>query len=381
MHSVGRLEVRRVVVLVLAMMLSLGSVAACGGDDDDDVATTEEEGSASGSTAPDGGGDDVVAAAEAFVEEAKEPLEEWPGPTEPVEAVGGKTVFVVSCGAQSEGCVRMTEGMVEAAEELGWDATALEPQGTPEEINSAMQRAIDAGADAIIWQGFPRAILQESLAAAEAAGVVMVSAQTNEDDPNDISMDATREGEILGNFAIADSDGKAKVLMLTDREFPTLVMIDEAFKKTLEACEECEILDERDIAVADLTTRVVPETINLLQKHPDATHMYTPYDAMGFFAVQGVKEAGADIRMFSESGDAANLEMIRNEDVFIATVAIPEEWIGWAAVDQTLRLLTDQEPVPHELPLRLFTTDNVPDGIWESDLDFRAEYRELWGIS
>jgi ribose transport system substrate-binding protein len=370
MHRLHRLEVRPLVALILVLTLAVGFVAACGDDDDGDVAADESN----------GGGGSVMAEAESFVDDAKQPLEEWPGPTEPVAAAGDKSVFIVSCGAQSEGCVRMTAGMVEAAKELGWAATAVEPQGTPEEINSAMQRAIDAGADAIIWQGFPRAILQESLAAAEAKGVVMVSAQTNEDEPNDISMDATREGEILGNFAISDSGGDAKVLMLTDREFPTLVLIDDAFKKTLARCSDCEVLDERDIAVSDLTTRVVPETVNLLQQHPDATHMYTPYDAMGFFAVQGVKEAGADVRMFSESGDAANLELIRNDDVFIATVGIPEEWIGWAAVDQTLRLLTEKDPVPHKLPLRLFTSDNVPDGIWEGDLDFRTEYRNLWGI-
>ena len=107
MHLVRRLKGRAAISILL--VLTLVSSAACGGDDEAGTSNgsasepSEETRSPcsieSTSSSETGGIEGVVTAADAFVAEAKEPLEEWPGPTEPIVAIGDKSVFIVSCGA------------------------------------------------------------------------------------------------------------------------------------------------------------------------------------------------------------------------------------------------------------------------------------------
>jgi ABC-type sugar transport system substrate-binding protein len=68
-------------------------------------------------------------------------------------------------------------------------------------------------------------------------------------------------------------------------------------------------------------------------------------------------------------------------------VGLPNTWIGWAAVDQAIRLLAGEAPVDDEqIPVRTFTPSNAASldledpSSWYASFDFRDFYRELWSV-
>ena len=63
---------------------------------------------------------------------------------------------------------------------------------------------------------------------------------------------------------------------------------------------------------------------------------------------------------------------------------------GWAYADQSLRLMTGQQPLANELvPARVFDRNNVKElqltpeaersGVWFGDDSYKSKYTALWG--
>jgi hypothetical protein len=69
-----------------------------------------------------------------------------------------------------------------------------------------------------------------------------------------------------------------------------------------------------------------------------------------------------------------------------ADVGGSEHWVGWAAVDQALRVLLHKPVVANEnVPNRTFTKTNIntinihaSDSTWYG-VNFEADYKKLWG--
>jgi ribose transport system substrate-binding protein len=104
-----------------------------------------------------------------------------------------------------------------------------------------------------------------------------------------------------------------------------------------------------------------------------------------------VHAAGAQdrVKIVTFNASPSVLESLKNGDVVAANVGANPEQYGWAFADQTLRVLSDKEPVKDvKLPLRIFTRDNIdsidlkaPQQSWYGDVDFKSEYQKLWSVS
>ena len=83
------------------------------------------------------------------------------------------------------------------------------------------------------------------------------------------------------------------------------------------------------------------------------------------------------------------LQSLKNNDVVAANVGANPEQYGWSFADQSLRLLSGQEPVKDvKLPLRVFTRNNIdsidlkaPQQTWYGNVDFKSAYQKLWGLN
>ena len=62
------------------------------------------------------------------------------------------------------------------------------------------------------------------------------------------------------------------------------------------------------------------------------------------------------------------------------TIADPAEWMGWQATDELVRAFAAQPAADTPVAYRLIE-DNAPTTAgWMGDVDFRAEYKRLWGL-
>ena len=82
---------------------------------------------------------------------------------------------IVSISATEANNVRYIQGATAAAEELGWQVNVVDAAGSADQANSAIQNFAQVGAHAIIDMVFPWSSLGAGLAAADQAGIPVVS--------------------------------------------------------------------------------------------------------------------------------------------------------------------------------------------------------------
>lgn len=394
-----RSGVRGLLAIVCVLLLTV-VFAACGDDND-----SSNGGSSGGSdtTATDGGsGSDIVAEANAAVEEAKAPVTEWRGPSETPTPPKDKFIYIIACSPDTEGCQRHTQAAQEAAKVLGWRAELIQTNGTPQEFVSAMNEGMDQGVDAILGGSLPFAAIKQPLARAEEEGIPVVTMIGGNETPEwsedfkgglyaDVDTDNLKLGAMAANWAIAQTDGKAKVGILNEKDFPILGGRIQGFTEALDKCPDCEVVKDLNVPVSVLAKEGAPTVASFLRANPDVNYMFGSYDGGSVFAVQGIKQAGKaeSVALVGQDANEPNFGFIRAGDVQTASAGASHEWIGWAAVDDLIRAFNNEAPAPEwnsnsgeGIPGKLFDKTNLPpEGEkFLGDLDFKAKFKELWGL-
>jgi ribose transport system substrate-binding protein len=312
-------------------------------------------------------------------------------PTGGPKAATGKTIFVVSCSFQAEGCARPSKAAAEAAKAIGWNVTLIDTQGDPTKAANSIRQAISQKAQGIVVNAFDGPTLAAPLAAAKKAGIRTVGMVAA--DPQgiyDIVMPKTLEpdGYLIGEQAYKQSGGNLKLLMFTGDEFGVVrqrVAGTERFVKDCKAAGgKCEIVGKQDVIAANLGTQVPGQAATFARSHPDFTIAYTPYDGAGSFLIQGLQQSGVPLNKSSMVGfdaNAPNLDIIRKDGYEKATLGFPLEWMGYQAIDNLNRMFAGQKPVELNTLHKLLTKDNVPPkGAWEGDFPgFRDAFKKAWG--
>jgi len=286
------------------------------------------------------------------------------------------------------------QGAQQAASALGWKTKTIVPtSASPQQVNAVFRRLIDSRVDAIVWVGFSRTILKPSLDMARAAHIPMVSSQVADGDALDISYgqaNAPMEklGEQVAWWMIADSAGNAKVAVMSDDEFLAGVAIDKGLTRVLGRCSGCRILATKDVTVDRQSTAAAGETTALLQRYPDTKYVFCPFNSRPPFIIQGARAAQRpDVKVGTTKSDSAVLASMKasNEPRLDVTSSVPELWMGWAMVDQLLRVMAKRPLVDHPMPIMLRTPDNVDAPFFQplstSDaIDFKSHFKSLWGV-
>src|SRR5690606_14840483 len=161
------------------------------------------------------------------VQSAKRPLSLWHEPPPAPAPQEGKMVYVVTCTSQGIGCVRAANGVKEAGELLGWSVRVVDGKGDPGTWNGAIQSAIAAGADGIVIDAVPPMLVGDALSKAAEAKVPVVSIFNPVPNANSsvfafVRPEHARQGKLLAQWIMEDSAGRARILLVEDRQFPEL---------------------------------------------------------------------------------------------------------------------------------------------------------------
>jgi ribose transport system substrate-binding protein len=100
--------------------------------------------------------------------------------------------------------------------------------------------------------------------------------------------------------------------------------------------------------------------------------------------VQGLKQAAnTDVKVVGADAVDQQLDQIRKGESYVADVGETPVWCGWAAADEIMRLMLGKSASNEEIPVRLFTKDNLPPTSNDpADLfqtDFKTPLLKLWG--
>src|SRR4051812_15218682 len=227
----------RGLVGVLAIGATLAVVSGCGSD--------SGNGSSSGSAASGSSATPGLSKAEALAKQATtrptgigiaDPIGK-PVPT-------GKKVAFISCGV--EACEIQGNIIKQGASDLGWTASTIGTDGSPEQLQHAFDTALRQGADAVILNAVNRASVAKQIEKADAKGVPFVTCCSIETEGCGIlrnvggTANSAQIGEKLAAQIVADSNGKANTLFVNISAFQILKALGDQFSSSYKGyCPTC----------------------------------------------------------------------------------------------------------------------------------------------
>lgn len=374
--------------------------AACGSDKKEEAApaTTAAAAEPAATEAPADPGAAGLEAAKAAVASLGAPPTKI-GPT--IKLTGKpekKTVAWLECELPS--CTAITPGFEAATKALGWDLKTIAVGSfSPQE---AFQQALDQGADYVAITGTPAASLTDQIAAAKAKGVGFASCYeiTDPDPAANILMqcgdddNVTANGGILANWTIADSGGKAHVLMVNIPDFPVLVSEADGAKAAYAAnCPGCKF-DELNVTLDQLIAGEIPgAVVSKLQADPSINYLHFAFGDLPNGVLEAMTAAGLNGKVKLTGVDAATALGFQGvvDGTHAAWTTNPKPYAAWLMVDafarHSLKMDNPEERANALLPTFIVadkaTAEKVvaagPNG-WPGPEGMEDQFKALWGV-
>jgi len=326
-------------------------------------------------------------------------------PGEPLQvgdALEGKTVYFVANGLNFPFVQNVLAGVQQAADLVGMNVIAVDGAGESAKAAGLVEQGIAQGVDAIILQSFPAEQLVESVQAAQEAGIPVLEMfgrdpQLPSEELSEIGVSAITSfcygcaGQQMAQFVVADSGGDANVVLFDVPEIGVSALERDGFVSELaRLCADCTVTVV-EAPLAQWNQQLPSLTASVLQNDATVNYLVPLFDSMIALMKPSVFAAGAEesVKFVSYNGTLPALQDLANEELVVADVGGMNRWVGWAGMDQIVRLLTGSDPVEDTMiPNRIFTANNIgeldleaDETVWYGEVDLAAEYGALWGVT
>jgi ribose transport system substrate-binding protein len=336
----------------------------------------------------------IVAEAKAFVDGQLKGAGGFGGPSAGPKAAGpGKIVYVAS-DLTNGGVTGVATGVKEAAKTIGWTVDVLDGKATAQGRTDALNAAIASKPAGIILGGFDANEQKTAIAQATAQKIPVVgwhAGATPGPIPaaglfTNVTTDPLEVSKIAAYYAIADSNGKAGVVIFTDTQYEIAVKKADTMRDIIKKCTTCSVLSYENSPIAEADAKMPPLVASLLQKFgPKLTYMLAINGNYYGGARQALKDAGKPAagppkQIAAGDGDSAEFKRIREGDYQTATVAEPLYLQGWQLVDELNRAISGQPASGYLAPPGLVVKANVGTGdVFDPKEAYRDNYKKIWG--
>jgi ribose transport system substrate-binding protein len=381
MKTVGGLKV----LVVSGCLLT----AACGG------------GSTGGSTGSSSNAN--VSQADQLVKQEEAPQSTWKPAGSPfnASALRGKTMWYLSVNLSIPFEQYMVQGMKEGGATVGVNTVGFDAQSSVAQMTRGIEEAVQAKAGVIFIDGFPANLVAPAIAQAKAAGIPVLTANSQGPGPmlpgapDGVVGTATHPfadpGRIEADWIVADSKGNANIIYLRSSDVPVITDLEKnAFVSEInKLCSSCklQVVDVPTSQWNQLTTK----TASLIRANPNANYFVPDFDGEVIFMVPGVTSANAQnrVKIVSFNATPSVMQNLKNHYVVAAETGGPNLLQGWAFADQGMRVMAGQQPLQDlNIPTRLFDYSNIgsidlsaQESEWYGVGDYRAKFKAQWGVS
>lgn len=346
--------------------------------------------------------DAYIAEAKSYVAKISKPRPVWDGPTTGPVAQSKKSVIYVSADQNNGGALGVGRAAEEAAKAVGWGFRLIDGQGTAAGRSAALLQALDLKPDGIIL-GTVDAIEQaDLLKQISAKGIKIVGwhslgkpgpAPTHQLFTN-IATEPKEVAKAAGMYAVADSKGKASVVIFTDPAYEMGIAKSDAMAEVIRKCTGCSVLSVERIHHGEFrqtSALMTQRTAQLLQSNGSKWN-YSLADNDLYFdfmlpslVAASIPGNGYPRNISGGDGSESAFERIRKNHYQIATVAEPLRVHGWQAIDELNRAFSGQKESGYSTPVHLVTSANIKfDGGQRNEFDpdngYRDIYKKIWGV-
>ena len=374
------------------MALSGGLLAACAEED----ATTSADEAAVG-TLDVGAIEAKLAAARAVPEFVP------PGPAFDASSAAGKSMFYLAITFNVEIVQNLYRGVQEAAAAAGCTTDVFDAKGQPPLYVQGFEQAINRGFDCILLESIQTSLVAEPMRRAQAAGIPVINInEVAEEGPNIPWPDGLTAFDYVGgalldaDWILADSSGKDINVVIFHAGGPRHQQMADAQRQRIESMciGGCKVTEEI-VRFADFATRLPSLAQTAVNRDPSVNYMIPVIDGMTLNIIPGLEAAGAQerVKIATYNGTPSVLQLMKDNHVVYADPGGPHVWEGWVDVDQALRVLTGNDPVPSTTeeskpPNRLFDRTNIdeldlsgPEEVWYNTAAAKEGFKQLWGIA
>jgi ribose transport system substrate-binding protein len=342
--------------------------------------------------------DDFVDSAKKVVADATGRVDKWAGPTTGPKAAEGKKIIYVAGDMRNGGIQGVADGVTEAGKVIGWDVRVIDGQGTIAGQSTAFSQAVALKPDAIILGGSDAEQQKTDLEGARKQGIVVVGWHAGpkpgpmEDTPifANVTTDSNEVAKVAAMYAIAQSDGKAGVVVFADSTYAIAIAKGRAMEAVIKQCSGCSVLAFEDTPLADTANRIPQWTTTLLGQFGDKwTYSLAINDLYYDFMAPSLGSAGrtgdgAPYNTSAGDGSVSAYSRIRDKDYQAATVPEPLTMQGWQLVDEINRAFAGEKWSGFVPGVHLVTPDNIaydggPKNVFDPDNNYRDEYKKIWG--
>jgi ribose transport system substrate-binding protein len=365
--------------------------AACGNASDS--ASEPEPSGASGSA------DGVIAEAQERVEQRLAVPAEYELDAPPIEdaaSLAGSTVLYVPISLQIPAFKNVLTGMQQAGEEVGITVEGCDAKLSPPGAAACASQAVSQGVDAVVLDNVSIELIGPGAQALKEAGIAVLQAEQFADPGDELlaSLDTGGPAMIasLADWVAVDSGGDANVLVVMQNDGAVQKRyIDEYIKPSFEdVCADCTVtyLEIVSTQLPNLPSQV---SAALLQD-PEIEYIASEFNTAVPLIQQGLNNSptGSEVQIAASIGDLASLQRVASGQQAYDT-QISYRFVGWAIVDQVMRMLSGMEPLERvDSPWRAFDSSNIDsvevdqasiddESLWGGDT-YSDKYRALWGI-
>ncbi len=348
----------------------------------------------------------AIAHADAYVDEAKAivtkataPTKTWDGPTAGPRLIANRSIIYIASDMTNGGVLGVKEGLDEAARIAGWRLDVLDGKGAVKDQLAALNEAIAKKPDGIVIGGWNPNVAKILLKKATANGIVLMGWHAMPQPgplPQygifyNVTSDSNEVARTAAMYAVAKSEGKAKVLIFSDSLYQIALDKANAMKAVIQKCSGCQMLEFIDTPLSDTSTRMPQMTFSLLQKYGDnfqyalgINDLY--FDFMGpSLKTAGRKGDGSPFNISAGDGSVSAYQRIRNGDHQTATVPEPLKLHGWQLLDEFNRAFAKGKPSGYVTPAHLVTRENIgfdggPKNLYDPQNNYQGEYKKIWGV-
>ena len=303
-----------------------------------------------------------------------------------------KGKYLITITNSTDAAITLNKNIVEAGTSLGWKVEPMQAESTLEGQRKTLQQAIAKKPDGIAVSGMETDSYGDLYAQAAAQGTAIICSACMSK-PGSGLIDSHIAGpkmldlwgQMIAAFAVANTNGAAKVQMFGLSVYPILRRYDTAFQASLaKLCPTCTSkFNEVDFANPG------QQAGNVWKANPGTN--FLSYD-LGDFSI-GVPQAlftagakpGSNPQVGGLTAGKASIQSLKDKTNNAWTgYSLPI--VGYTVVDSFARYWTKTPFANADLPTQILTQKNIgtavltPQGDYLGVKDYKAQFKKVWGM-
>jgi ribose transport system substrate-binding protein len=342
--------------------------------------------------------DEYIDNAKAYIAKITSDDATWTGPTTGPAAQNHKFIVLVNQDQRNSGGRGVLDFVAEAAGVIGWTYRIVDGQGTIAGQTSAINQAIALKPNGIVLVNVDAKEHDPEITQATAQGIRIVSwhasaiAGKSLDSPifTNVTADPAEVARATALYAVADSNGTANVVLLTDNAYQIAVAKTNAAKAAVEGCKKCTVLAVYDSPFSEINSRMTALVRNTKAKYKNKwTYTIAPNDLWIDFVApelqsEGVPGEGPPKNISGGDGSESAFQRIERNEYQVAVIAEAMRVDGFQIIDELNRAFANQAPSGFVAPIHLITLSNVHSergkgGFYDPSNGYEKVYRRIWG--